>query len=289
MDASPLGSRQVKEAPEIVGAGLELRRPSFHVGELRRVGDLYLDYLARTIRNGEIAFANPVWSEDAALSLSDLGERLSGALLTAIRSGAFSAMADPAWCDGVWAIKHVLGTPRVFLEVVPIAWGTKFTEPQFTSGLAHFLNASGRRVRIERVHAMLTALGVQPNGRLHDVEATAEARTEERRRVDLLIEWSDGKGQRHAAAVEAKIGHQITEGQLKAYRDHLCERKFDGRHLVVVTPRRTEAIDDALRHNREWGWISWRGLLLAHERLLRADYDDEAYRRFRSTLWDQVA
>ena len=276
----------MKEAPTIVGAGLEIRRPSFRVGELRRVGDLYFA-LTRTIRNGEIAFANPIWSE-ARRDLACLGEKLSGAVLTAIRSGALSSMPQPDSHEGACAVEHVFGLRRRehLLRVEPIVWAN-FTEPQFTKGLAHFVNAPQPKVRIGRAQALLAALGVRTGEGLEGVEVKAEVGVAEGRRIDLLVEWTDVDAKCHAAAVEAKIGHKITSGQLNAYRDHLAGgRSIAGDvHLVVVSPRYTNGIAESLREHPEWRWISWRGLLVAHERALRVEYDDQAYRQFRSTLW----
>ncbi len=275
----------MKEAPAIVGAGLEIRRPSFRVDELRRVGDLYLAPLTRTIRNGAIAFANPIWSE-ARRDLACLGERLSGALLTAIRSGALSSMPQPDSHEGACAVEHVFGLRRRehLLRAEPIVWAN-FTEPQFTKGLAHFVDAPQPKVRIGRAQALLGALGVRTGEGLEDVEVKAEAEVAEGRRIDLLVEWTDVDAKRHAAAVEAKIGHKITSGQLNAYRDHLGDVDHRRRHLVVVSPRYTNGIAESLREHPEWRWISWRGMLVAHERALRVEYDDQAYRQFRSTLW----
>ena len=246
---------------------------------------MYLDSLAK---NGETAFASPVWSDRAHRNLADLGERLAGALLTAIRKRTLLATPEPDWRQGAYAIEDVLRTPAAFLRAKPIWWGTTFTELQFTTGLAHFLNAGAQALRTARVRAFLKAIGVATGEGLHDVVAKAEAGIEARRRIDLLIHWKDGAGC-HAAAVEAKIGHYVTEGQLEAYRNHLGHVDCRRRHLVVVSPRHTTSIADSLRQNPEWRWISWRALLKAHEKGLCAIFDDEAYLQFRSTLWDQVA
>ena len=108
-----------------------------------------------------------------------------------------------------------------------------------------------------------------------DVTVTAEAPTARKRRsvgakrIDLLVEWKDSSEQknRYAAAIEAKLpGHHVTVGQLPEYRRYLKN----------------------LDRNRDWRWMAWRDLLVAHERALPVKCDDDAYLQFRRTLWDQA-
>ena len=111
----------------------------------------------------------------------------------------------------------------------------------------------------------------------------------------LTIKWTDSTDKCYAVAIEAKLDHVVTSGQLPAYLRHL-KRKIDNKKrclkkrylLVVVSPHLSAPIARALRRNQEWRWAAWRDLLLAHERALPADSDDEEYRRFRRTLWDQT-
>ena len=265
-----------------------MQYPLFHADDLRLVGDMCSDPLTRTIRNGALAFRSPVWSEEACRALVGLGEALSGALLTAIRRKALHLVKAPGWAQGASAIERVFGLerrPHMF-RAEPIAWA-KITEPQFTKGFAFFLNAADSTVRLGRVRALLTALGASPGKEMSDVEVTAEARASRRNRIDLLIAWKDSKGRRCAVAIEAKLDHRVTSGSLPTYRNHL-RRIADRRFLVVVSPRRTDGIDEALRRNRHWRWMAWRDLLIAHERTLPVECDDGAYLQFRRTLWDRA-
>ena len=81
---------------------------------------------------------------------------------------------------------------------------------------------------------------------------TAEAPTSGNKRIDLLIEWQDSSGQRYAAAIKAKLGHHINNGQLPAYRNHLRKIARERRLLVVVSPRLTSRTDRSLQRNKDW-------------------------------------
>ena len=150
--------------------------PPFGGDDLRLVSEMCSDPLTRAMRNVSLAFRSPVWSEESCRALVGLGEKLSGALLTAIRRKVLPLVDAPDWPLGVSAIERVFGLerrPHLF-RAEPIAWA-KFTEPQFTKGFAHFLNAAEPAVRIGRVRALLTALGASPGEEMSDVEVTAEA------------------------------------------------------------------------------------------------------------------
>ena len=233
----------------------------------------------------------PLWSEDVRRALALFGRRQSDAVAVALGRNALPFAKAPDWSRGVRAVESAFALNHglhLFRAEPAVSWAT-FTEPQFTKGFAYFLNDSRRVVRIERVRALLTALGAADL--VEDVSeavVTAEAPTSEGRRIDLLIEWRDSSERQYAAAIEAKLGHHIKSGQLPAYRNHLRKVAKERRRLVVVAPRLTGRTDRSLRRNRDWRWVAWRGLLVAHERSLPDEYDEIAYTRFRRTLWDQT-
>ena len=234
---------------------LEFRAPAFRPDDLRLAGDLCCDPVTKAIRHGLLAFGSPDWS------------------------AGVSAM------ERVFALKLLL---RLFRTELAVDWAT-FTEPQLTRGFAHFLNADEPVTRIARVRALLKGLGAAEFADdMSDVTVTAEAPTAGNRRIDLLIEWTDSANKRYAAAMEAKLRHAVTSGQLPAYRIHLRNIARERRLLLVVSPHLSDRTARALRRNREWRWVAWRDLLLAHERALPVDCDDEAYLRFRRTLWDHT-
>ena len=257
------------------------------------------DSVMRAIRRDVFKFRGPVWSEEEHKVLVYFGESLCDAMAVAIRRGAFSFSETLDWSRGYSALDSTFELKRQphLFRVEPIVWA-RFTEPQFTKGFAYFLDMPA--VRIQRIRALLAALGA---GRLCedmcDVTVTAEAPTARKRRsvgakrIDLLIEWKDSSEQknRYAAAIEAKLpGHHVTVGQLPAYRRYLKNRKISQERwvLTVVSPRRDAHTNKALDRNRDWRWMAWRDLLVAHERALPVKCDDDAYLQFRRTLWDQT-
>ena len=265
--------------------------PAFGSAELRLLDDLCAHPLTRAIRNDLLAFCMPARSEDAHRFFARLGESRSDAVAVALGKNALPLAATPAWSRGAPAVGKVFALTRrlhLFRAEPAVSW-TTFIEPQFTRGFAHFLNDSRSEVRIERVRALLKALGAADLARdICETVVTAEAPTSGGRRIDLLIEWRDPSQRRCAAAVEAKLGHHVTGGQLPAYRNHLRKVAKEHRLLAVVSPQLTVRTDKSLRRNRDWRWVAWRDLLIAHERALPDEYDERAYARFRRSLWDQT-
>lgn len=236
-------------------------------------------------------FPPPHWSDDTRQVLAFIGERRSDAMAVAIRKGSLRLAETLDWPPGLAALETAFALNRrlhLFRTEPSVTWVT-FTEPQLTKGFAHFLNAPNPAARTERIRALLNVLGAAEfSDGIREAAVTAEAPIAGNKRIDLLIEWRDSFGQPHAAAIEAKLGHHVTAGQLPAYRRHLREIAKEPWLLVVVSPRLTQHTDRSLRRNRDWTWMSWHGLLLAHERCLTDDCDDAAYAGFRRTLWDQT-
>ena len=271
---------------------LAFRPPAFRPDDLRLAGDLCSDPVTKAIRHDLLSFGSPVWCD----GLRELPALVRAwwpldALTVAIRQDALRFVEMLHWSEGRSAMERVLlkHCSRLFRAEPSVAWAT-FTEPQLTKGFAHFLNAPESGTRIRRVRALLKGLGAAKlgNDMSSDVKVTAEAPTAGNKRIDLLIEWTGSTNERYAVAIEAKLGHVVTSGQLPAYRVHLRNVAKERRLLAVVSPHLSDHTAGALRRNREWRWAAWRNLLLAHERALPADSDDEAYLRFRRTLWDQT-
>ena len=143
----------------------DFQAPAFHSADLRMVGDLLSDPVTRAIRQGALGFQKPAWPEGHS-ALVFVGEKLSGTLTAAIRNDVLSFPAPPDWSpESSDIMRHVFGVVREHHEhhlfcAEPISW-TKFTEPQFTKGFAHFLDVPERNVRIGRTRALLKALGVE--------------------------------------------------------------------------------------------------------------------------------
>ena len=268
------------------------RLPAFRAADLRLVGDMYSDPVTTAVRNDALAFPVPTWSDDARQVLVVLGDRLSDAVAVAVRKGALRFAETLDWSKGLLSLEIAFGLERrlhLFRAEPPVAWAT-FSESQLTKGFAHFLNAPDDVTRIERVRALLKALGAPElsNAIFSEVMVTAEAPTSGNKRIDLLIEWKDSSKRSYAVAIEAKLGHHVTSGQLPAYRNHLRNIAEMRRLLVVVSPRLTGRTGRSLQRNRDWRWTAWRDLLVGHERALADCWDDNAYAQFRRTLWDHT-
>ncbi len=286
---------------------LGLRPPEpFDPSPLQRHGDRLAGPVAYALRRGEPGFAPPDWppGRDALRRFSGT---LSGALFRAVQERLLRARQLPDWRRARQAMACVFGFRDVhhFFHAAPLGWVTRvwLTEPQVTKAIAHFLHSEDRVTRGGRIRALLTALGGHPEGTeggLGIARATAEAPVAgTRQRIDLLIEWQDGEGFDRAAAIEAKFGHGVTAGQLPAYRRHLLrvERQYrraehvgepESPLLFVVSSGYRKSDDRALARNRDWRWKSWRALLLAYDRFLEPQHDDETFRQFRRTLWDRA-
>ena len=252
------------------------------------------DPVTKALRSDAFGFRGPSWS-DGRPALVRLAETWSDALTRTIRRGSLIFREPPDWSRGSSALQDVfaLDLRHHLFRAEPVAWA-RFTEPQLTGGLSHFLNAPERTVRIARTRALLQALGVERRLgiRLRDEGTEAavkpEAPASGNRRIDLLIEWKDSSN-RIAVAIEAKFGHHVTSGQLPAYVEHLRTEWPEHRKLFfVVSSELTEHTRQTLRHNKRWRWMAWCALLIAHERALSGGCDDAAYRQFRRTLWKQA-
>ena len=208
-----------------------------------------------------------------------------------MRKGTLPFADTLDWSAGLLALKNAFALkrrPSLFAAEPSLTWVT-FTEPQLTKGFAHFLNEYGDVKKTERVRALLKAVGAAELSKdISEVAVTAEALISKSKRIDLLIEWKDSAEQDYAVAIEAKLDHHVTSGQLPAYRQHLRKIAKERRLLVIVSPQLTSQIDKSLGRNRDWRWTRWHDLLVTHERALPVESDDDAYLQFRRILWDHT-
>ena len=282
-------------------------RPAFGDDALRMIGGLPGHPVTRAIRNGALRFDPPDW-KDGHAALRCLASLLSDALTRVIADRKLPFEHLPSWDCTLPALNHVFGIDlhHHFLHAAPLEWlqEARLTEPQITRGFAHCLNAGGRATRTGRIRALLRALGSDPgdaDSGLREARVRPEAPAN-RKRIDLLIEWSDASRRKRGAVIEAKFEAPVTPGTLPGYRRHLLERiESDYRRevpaneqerplLFLVSPLREAGITRALgrQRSRDWRWMSWRSLLLAYDQVLDPDHDDDAFRRFRRTLWDRA-
>ena len=290
-------------SPAIDWKAVPIPDPAFDAAPLRRHGDRLLGAVAYAVRNGVFTFAQPDWPQRSR-ALRDFSKTIPVTLIRAIEEHLLSFGGGPDPQQARRAMMNVFGfdPPHHFFYHLPVDW-VRLTEPQATKGLAHFLNVDDRAIGTGRILALLKALGYSPkdpNAVFSKARAEAEAPVRAKRRIDLLLQWQDGSGFDRGAVIEAKFGDDIRSGQLSAYRRHLqrIERQYRrtarcGGHeqplLFVVSPQRRMNDVKALGRNRDWRWTAWHSLLLAYDRALDADHDDDAFRQFRRTLWDRAA
>ena len=254
------------------------------------------------LRCGKPDFGPPDWQlgQHALRRFSIL---LSGAFARAVRGRLLQVQQLPDWRQARQAMEGVFGFHHAhhFFHAAPIGWMSRvrLTEPQVTRAIAYFLESEDPVTRGGRIRAVLTALGSRMEGVPGKARARAEAPVTGKRSIDLLLEWQDGLGLDRAAVIEAKFGHKVKKGQLPAYRGHLLRIESQYRRtehvgepepelLFVVSPDYRKSDARALAMNKFWRWKSWRSLLLAYDRCLDPQHDDEAFRQFRRTLWDRA-
>ena len=279
-------------------------RPAFRRDALRMLGACLPSHpVTHAIRNDALRFHPPDWTAGHKAS-SLLATLLSNALTRVIADRKLPFEPAPSWNHARPALDRVfgIGLAHHFLHAAPLEW-LRPTEPQITKGFAHFLNADGRTTRTGRIRALLRALGSESGNAdcgLRKASVRPEAPTN-RKRIDLLIEWTDALHRKRGAVIEAKFDHRVTPGQLPDYRTRLkqIERVYRSPDspdeperplLFLVSPLHDAGVTRALRQQRsqDWRWMSWRSLLLAYDRSLNPDHDDDAFRQFRRTLWDRA-
>ena len=273
--------------------------PAFRDDALRMLGGRLPSHpVTHAIRNDALRFHPPDWTAGHKAS-SLLATLLSNALTRVIADRKLPFEPAPSWNHARPALDHVfgIGLAHHFLHAAPLEWlrEVRLTEPQVTKGFAHLLNSGDRTIQTGRIRALLRALDSDPgdaDSSLREAGVTPEASTAEGKRIDLLIEWKDASCRKRGAVIEAKFGHEVTGGQLPDYRKHL--KRIEGEQerplLFIVSPLRDGRVTRALRRQRKKDWrrMSWRSLLLAYDRSLDPDHDDDAFRQFRRTLWDRA-
>ena len=279
-------------------------RPPFRDDALRMLAGRFPSHpVTHAIENDAVRFDPPDWTSGYPASRW-LAGLLSDVMTRAIADRRFPLAPSPNWSYGRPALDRVFGTglSHHFLHAASLEW-LRPLEPQITKGFAHFLNADGHTTRTGRIRALLRALGSDPGDAdcsLREARVTPEAPTN-RKRIDLLIEWKDASGRSRGAVIEAKFEARVNPGTLSDYRKRLkcIEKDYrsevpcneqERRLLFLVSPLHDARIACALGRQRsqDWRWVSWRSLLLAYDRSLNPDHDDDAFRQFRRTLWDRA-
>lgn len=235
----------------------------------------------------------PFGDADVAL-IARFGRRADLALRAAVRGGSLRHIGMRDWASdrdsvrrfaGVEADNHCLAA-RGHDWLWPL-------ERQATEGFAHFLGTGPAAVRRGRALAFLRALDPPPGlcwpDRIDGASVLAEQIVQRGRgrgaRVDLMIVARVGDD-RIGAVVEAKFDHDLSGNPLGAYVQEAARYGLDAGNCsyLVVGVRNDPKMRARLDRNRRWTFQSWRRLMIAHERELQAELDDEDYRRFRRTV-----
>lgn len=171
-------------------------------------------------------------------------------------------------------------------------------ERQATEGLAFYLSAPDRSVRLARCLAFLRSIDPPAGSSWPDTLDQAQVITEKPARgrsgqvsagrIDLLVTASQGANT-FGAVVEAKFGHDLSSNPLPAY--HATAGRL-GLHagncrFVVLAVATDRTIQARLKRNPAWSFQSWRRLLLNLDQELPREADNEDFRRFRRTLLDR--
>lgn len=215
-------------------------------------------------------------------------------MLQAIRAGSLagSEAAEPHAIDRLFGFS---GRPHSF-DAARLDW-TWLREPQITGALAYFLATGPFARRSERVRAFLAAAfecagATEFNERLAGGEIIGAEAVAEESRVDLIVHATMADTERLGLVIEAKFEHYLTPKQLPAAVRHAATRRLSTPNaaFLVVLPHRRDVERRILSRpvNRTWRPVSWWALLAAFERRLPANFDDEAFRSLRHTIWHQT-
>jgi len=173
--------------------------------------------------------------------------------------------------------------------------GFRLSEPQVTKALKYLLDKKSERCRAF-VKALFAAGGMLEQideFRLDEMEDFLEIEAEfgfvsSDRSLDLFISW--GEENKYVVAIENKLGHQITAGQLPAYKSGL-EQKFKKAKmkLFVLAPDFSGVNANAMQRNREWFAVTWWNLMRYWEEILKEEQsdDDEDFHRLRRAFWSR--
>lgn len=191
-------------------------------------------------------------------------------------------------------------------HVSDILWGFNLTEPQVTKGWAYFLSTSSSisKGMTSRSHLFLESLFeiTQTEGECSNVWAgvpSIHVIAEQglvgsnKRYVDLLFQENSYTGDALVTAIEFKIGHVATEGQLDDMRKRISNKnskingmKVNAAHLFFVAPN-VEGLQGKEARSKGWKPVPWFSLMRKFDRKLMDNpgFDDPDFQRFRRSVW----
>jgi len=126
------------------------------------------------------------------------------------------------------------------------------------------------------------------------ISAEAEEPTKNGKRIDLAIKWIDKEDKKRLSIIEAKFGHKLTTGQLKAYRDWGSKQaSFENPDFIYLT-KTGELPPKKLQTKERWKCVSWLSVLRRWETILskyenKENPNDEDIQSsdhsFRNAIW----
>lgn len=213
----------------------------------------------------------PPWDE---IPLKEYGKKIQDAFSKGIKKLASMKITS------VQPIEFGFGTPGLYGPDTQMhafchhdyQKGFRLQEPQLTGAMKYLLSPStaGREVGVMRCRAFVKSL-FRASGLADEMEAfdlpsmdgTLKVTAEENR-IDLLFQWSTADKSLRLVAVEVKLGHTVTSGQLPRYKG-IVEKK--GRSegscsKLFVLARHFDGINaKKLKLNKKWAPVTWWGLL----------------------------
>ena len=185
-----------------------------------------------------------------------------------------------------------------------VQWGFRFTEPQLTKSIACFLQQekhacySFLKALFNLTKSSFKEIEDKKENFLVDIQVFAE-KPIEGKRIDLVFEWGTTKDTRKVVAIECKLGHHLTQGQLPAYQCYAKERVQDinSRAYFFVIGQKLDGKSKKIlnsHHNSRWKYTSWKELLMRWERHLNdLNSNDHLsmnkdFHQFRRTIWDRT-
>lgn len=184
----------------------------------------------------------------------------------------------------------------ILFDDVGIYPGIKLSEPQVVSVIAHFLQEGGAHLQAKRIRSLIEALyTLTPDDKIGsdfyapqvstEVSTAIRSSKNNAKRVDLVISWNNHSSKKpFGIAVEFKISHSVTSGQLPSYKRYMSNN-YDLKHLFLVVSEQTPRIKKVLNKNKNWVGVEWRSILRAWEHKIDPDIDTPDFARARQSIW----
>jgi hypothetical protein len=243
------------------------------------------------------SISSPVWSTEVLVRIAP---RLQSELALGMK--LLGEIGKPApWWDALRSFSSVFGEldGNHFFSVRLRDQGYRLTGPQLSKALAAWLSPEGAHPpgAKARCVAFITALRTLTAHSETVVARISEAdlvnlkvqaeyripRTLGPMRLDLLLSW--GVRQENKMAIECKLDHHLTKGQLSAPTKALGSAEY-----FVIAKGSKKFDEPHLRRNKRWRLVEWRPLLIWWNSLLPSqtgEHTDIDFIKFLRTFWER--